>query len=630
MKIMKKQSIYALMSAIALSGAIGFSSCSSSNDEVINNPDYNPKANTVKTQFAISLPESVSKTRQTASTVQESSTFRGMDNITLIPFSLTSGDVLNTSAANSALIDLPTFNAFYKDNSKSKVYADVELATGTSNFLFYGKAIDATPDVEISSAADKFQYGYLQVSGLIGTPTLSDVVFTPKAIYEDGTAEEQTAITAGKTVGTNLIAALNAVADATPSSALSGEQTPMFKEVTQTQNATVKGLFDTYKKLTTASSHSVQSIFFKLYRELDGLAASESTSDGYKLSTAIRTKIAEYCDITASGGATTAVTLKSSYTGYPASINLPDGAVRVTYSDANKSFGAATEMAYATSLNVTALDHYVYPANLQYFVNSPVKVSNSVKSPSYGTSTWTTIMADLYTDGTAVTGNTRSVALTNQVQYGVGRLDASVAALSGTYYDWNGEVVDITNGFTLTGILIGGQKPVGWDFTVKGSTAYTIYDKALNAGDTWTVKSGTASSANYTLVLETDKYEAEGEVGVVRVALEFKNNGNDFAGLNGEVIPKDGKFYVVGELKPASGTGYDAGTKGKDRVFTQDHKTIATFTINNGSDDSSNANYRKGLGTATNGLPDLRSSSMEIGLSVNLEWQEGLTFNVGI
>ena len=130
--------------------------------------------------------------------------------------------------------------------------------------------------------------------------------------------------------------------------------------------------------------------------------------------------------------------------------------------------------------------------------------------------------------------------------------------------------------------------------------------------------------------METDKYEAEGEVGVVRVALEFKNNGNDFAGLNGEVIPKDGKFYVVGELKPASGTGYDAGTKGKDRVFTQDHKTIATFTINNGSDDSSNANYRKGLGTATNGLPDLRSSSMEIGLSVNLEWQEGLTFNVGI
>ena len=34
MKIMKKQSIYALMSAIALAGAVGLSACSSSKDDV--------------------------------------------------------------------------------------------------------------------------------------------------------------------------------------------------------------------------------------------------------------------------------------------------------------------------------------------------------------------------------------------------------------------------------------------------------------------------------------------------------------------------------------------------------------------------------------------------------------------
>ena len=49
---MKKYFSYALVGAIALTGAVGFSSCSSSSDEVVgNNPDYNPELNSVKTQF---------------------------------------------------------------------------------------------------------------------------------------------------------------------------------------------------------------------------------------------------------------------------------------------------------------------------------------------------------------------------------------------------------------------------------------------------------------------------------------------------------------------------------------------------------------------------------------------------
>ena len=119
-------------------------------------------------------------------------------------------------------------------------------------------------------------------------------------------------------------------------------------------------------------------------------------------------------------------------------------------------------------------------------------------------------------------------------------------------------------------------------------------------------------------------------MGTVNIALEFVNNGADFAGAGGQIIPAGGTFYIVGQLKPTVGTGYAASTTGKDRVFTQDYKTIATFTINAGSTDPGSSNYRKGLGSATNGLPDLRSSKLELGLSVNLEWQEGLTFNVGI
>lgn len=607
---MKKNYLYALMGAIALTGAVSFSACSSS-DEIIDNPNYNPETNTVKTQFTISLPQGINQTRQTAGIVQETG-FRGIDNIKLIPYD---ADVVVGSTANDNLTELGYISAFDHNESNSKVYADVEFKPRTSNFLFYGKAVDNTAETAITSASDKFKFGSLTVTGLSAKPTLSSVEFTPKAIYGDGTEAERTAIDAGNAVGTSLIAALNAVANATPN-ALSNESTPKFKDVT-TENSTVKGLFDLFKTLTTASSHSVQAIFFKLYKELDGLAASASTSDGYKLATAIRTAIATYCDITESGGATTNVTLKSDYTGYPASVNLPDGAVRVAYS--NNSFVAATEMAYASTMNVSTLDKYVYPANLQYYVNSRIKVSNAVKSPQYSTSNWETILTNLYTDGTSITGNTRSVAIVNPVQYGVGRLDATVAKLEGDYYDYNGDPVNVSNGFDLTGILIGGQKSVGWDFAVKGTTDYTIYDKVSGI----TVSTTAATSTNYTLALQTAPGD---ENGTVRVALELKNKGAEFAGAGGQIIPAEGTFYIVGELKPSAGSTYNASTFGKDRVFAQDHKTIVTFNIQNGSSDSTDDNYRKGLGSATNGLPDLRSSTMEIGLSVDLTWQTGLTF----
>ena len=86
---MKKYSIYALMGAIALAGSVGFSSCSSSSDDIIDNPDYIPEDNAVKTQFAISLPSNVnaSITRMSDAKVQQAdNTFRGMQDIVIIPF----------------------------------------------------------------------------------------------------------------------------------------------------------------------------------------------------------------------------------------------------------------------------------------------------------------------------------------------------------------------------------------------------------------------------------------------------------------------------------------------------------------------------------------------------------------
>ena len=53
------------------------------------------------------------------------------------------------------------------------------------------------------------------------------------------------------------------------------------------------------------------------------------------------------------------------------------------------------------------------------------------------------------------------------------------------------------------------------------------------------------------------------------------------------------------------------------RVFIQDFTTTANFTI-------------KSLKNAYVTIPDLRASKLQLGLSVDLTWQSGLTFNVPI
>jgi len=224
----------------------------------------------------------------------------------------------------------------------------------------------------------------------------------------------------------------------------------------------------------------------------------------------------------------------------------------------------------------------------------------------------------LYTSDTEVKGNTRAVVLDNPIQYGVGRM-ASKVVLSSTSLKANtstgvGESdVTATAGYTVTGILIGGQKNVGWNFTpLAGSSAYTIYDP-VQTGTSVTATT-TATDVNYTLALQTEKDEA------IRVVVELVNNGDPFYGIESQLIPKDSKFYLVAQLDPKAATGvttYDETNDAKNRVFCQDVETIVNFTVGTNS-----------LKKAYNTIPDLRSAKMELGLSVDLTWQAGLTFDV--
>jgi len=616
---MKKYLNYAFAGAIALTGAVGFASCSSSGEDVVgntpvNNPTNIPEQEAVKTQFTISLPSNVARanTRQSAATVQDLQTiasFRGMDNIVLLPFAATGAfstdPVLSTAYKLSDKISLTkiiepssadvtnSIPASTLENvSNSVLYKDVTIPVGTGSFLFYGKAID--------SGTDKFVNGSL---------TMTEG--QPSAIKFD--LVQTNASSTVSSVGTKIAEYLSNIAKATN---WAGCADPTNSSQAW-YNASLGYLYLKFTSMKAGSSRTVQAAVQDLYTTI-----KDNTDD---VSTAIKTAITNvtYASDAGAGVLTfTAAIGNSEATYFPGDVNLPDGAALLSFDSTTKDFTQVTTGNGNTGQVFAKYADYVYPASLYYYCNSGIKTSNTSQQSAYnGTDDWTTISGK-YTDGTAVSTSTRSVAILDPIQYGVGRLDATVKLENATtLYDKNGDTYTVpAGGFTVTGILIGGQKQVGYNFKPTDDTSvFTIYDNITKSQSetTITAKTTTASDPNYTLALETG-------TDPVKVAVELLNNGAAFEGADG-IVPKGGKFYLIAELTPSSGTGYNAETM--NQVFKQDYKTIVTFTIKQGSSTPGN---NVGLGAAHNLIPDFRTPQLELGLSVDLTWQSGLEFNVDL
>ena len=345
-------------------------------------------------------------------------------------------------------------------------------------------------------------------------------------------------------------------------------------------------------------------------QDLYNAVKGDVLADENGLKAKIATKIEEYFTPSGSSVPYTLTYKTTSLAQYPAGIGLPDGAVQVAWSTDHFEYTSNVDYDGGTSMNVSGLDKYVYPASLYYWDNTSLKTSTELESGNYGANDWSTIINTLYSEW-AVTASTQSVALAKAINYAVGRLDVYAAFAAGEIYDANPsgqQPVRIPDdGFTLTGVLIGGQKNVGWNFTplTTGGTEKTIYDAAVDAGAAGTEGvTRTSGLKNRTLVLETAGNGGE----KVNFALEFTNNsGQAFYGKDG-LVPVGGKFYLVGQLN-ADGS--------HAKVFEKDHYTKATVTINS-------------LKNAYNCIPDLRSPKLELGLSVDLTWVEGLSQDVTI
>ncbi len=598
---MKKISIYAFMGAIALTGAVGFSSCSSSSsEEVFNNPDYNPETGMVKTQFAISIPTSSkqSSTRMSADGAPNNGVFKGMKDIKLYPISTAT---VTSASAITAPITLnnisetgdDSFNAKGSGNNSfnGKVYNDVSIPIGTKAFLFYGEITD--------EAGGDLTPTYAPVSPAT-SETANEINFALKAIqdktFTNISTDEQ---------GAAVLTAVNAIYN----SLVTQEATAEGASYAQTTQ--LNALKQSLEAIHAGSANSVRAFMQNIYNRLTAI----NTAAAGTYAPAVQTTIGNYFTIGGDSPNNT-LTWKTANT-FPNNIGLPDGAIGMEYSST-----AETKISFKSVLAggnaQPELNTYVKPASLFYTVNTTIHTSTAAQVSNYADkTTWDQVVA-LYNSDTQVKGDTRGIVLDNPIQYGVGRLKSQVklnATLKAN--DADGTEVAVTvpaGGYTVSGILIGSQRAVGWDFVPKeGATEYTIYDPVQTGGAS--VKATTtASTANYTLALQTDK-DAE-----VKAVVELVNDGDPFYGYNNQLIPSGSKFYLVGTLNPTAATGvttYNAEDDHMNRVFCQDVETTVVFTVGETS-----------LKKAYNTIPDLRSAQMELGLSVDLSWTAGLSFDV--
>lgn len=584
--MMRNSKHFVLGAATLLLSTAGFTACSS--EDTFTGGSFSGES--VKTQFAINVPAvGKSDARMGEDIVQGQSevVFRGMSNIRLVPFELGSdpSSVTEPLTGSESLyynaIELGAIGSSdLTSTAKYKVYNDVELPIGVNAFLFYGEATDKSSD-----ASDKTNGALVpsySTQGLEAGKTLTDVHFDLKGILVGDDY---------KTTQTGLLAILDGIA-----------KTEGWKDAT----GTLQPYYTSFIGMKAGSANNILLAVQDLYNAVKGDVLTDENS----LKAKIATKIEEYFTPSGSSVPYTLTYNTTSLATYPFGIGLPDGAVQVAWNTDHFEYTSNVNYDGGTSMNVSGLDKYVYPASLYYWDNTSLKTSNSQQSNNYGANDWSTIINTLYSEW-AVTASTQSVALAKAINYAVGRLDVYAAFAAGEIYDANPsgqQPVRIPDdGFTLTGVLIGGQKNVGWNFTPLESdgTEKTIYDAAVDAGAAGTEGvTRTSGLKNRTLVLETAGNAGE----KVNFALEFTNNSSQaFYGKDG-LVPVGGKFYLVGQL---SADGSHA------KVFEKDHYTKATVTINS-------------LKNAYNCIPDLRSPKLELGLSVDLKWEEGLSQNVTI
>ena len=699
---MKKYFNFALLSAIALTGTIGFTACSSSEEaveeKVADNPTYDPVAGTVRSQFVLNIASNA-KTRSGGTTVQNGGeNFRGIDNTLLFAFQtggkgFIDATIADADAANRYDLGMvAAANSLNNDGEKSHRILELAMPTGTDAMLFYGKAIKgSTPDF---NEIGKVSYN---VSGKKATgfsfalnPRVGAATDVNRFKY---TAELLAAIL---TKIINVEGSYTVNATTYPDWTGAATLTSTWKDLNPTTQARDLTPLEEilYKAFTTLTSYgpnelrggsskailtTVRDLYAITTKVVGATATSPYEELAKHIATAINTQITTYfttvpaapingfkgvdgikSSMGESWNANWDAVTDEELADFPVvNFTLPEGAAQLNYTAASNTFTHKTPgtslLNKATTTDPTA---YQFPAELMYYCNSDVRTSNKEKSSTSGypngVANWDdNTKWDSDWNGTSVTSATRATAMTKNVNYGVAMLKSTVglklstgttefednrASLNAgeTNLTFDPSVID----FTWTGVIVGGQpESVDWQFLAPTSSTFDklVYDNrvtGLAAGTAVPATAGSASADNYTILF--DNYISSDTQNKVRVALQFVNNGDDFWGRD-NLIRKGQTFYLVAELDPTGkeipaanwDTYYQvppldaSGVSTKTtRVFVQDYMTTANFKIY-----ADGSTHTSSLQDAYVTIPDLRSSQLSFGLSVDLDWKPGLVFD---
>ena len=715
---MNKNFIYAMLSAIALTGAVGFSSCTSSEDTAEVNPGYNEATGEVPVNFVFNVETgSQGTTRMASSTVQiGTGTIRGIQDAQLFTYKLGSngGHVsAGTEAANKTydlnqLIAAGGLNGEGTDVSRRVL--EMSLPTGTNTLMFWGRAMQGSVGTGKTAEA---VYGSIN---FVPSKTLAEAAFTlAPCVPDDNTATGRTALSQYETViakaindiinasstvnvtrgdkTVNKIMAwkdyVNFANDGTITAKTKDPSTYVNDEDNVAMSPLGEILANTFVTLNTFKANELRNgqgkILAALIGDLNTLMNSVTSANATTIeedaakavASHVKTIISNYFNsntwketsevVTNSGLTSGTDKVTGDLNKFPDGIfHLPPGATVMKYTAVDNSTTPGTivnEYAYMSQVPTYAMgsangsfnpNNYMYPAELCYFGNSPIRVTSDphVKTEyPDGAADWdnddnwkTTYTAgnntvDWKKNG-AVQSTTRSVAMQENINYGTAMLKTTIAYAnnvtnlkdnnSGIHTGEADNTIAVSGSpFTLTGILVGGQpQTVGWNYIVKTTGdddpfVCMVYDNDLPS----TAIPTPAGNENYTMVW--DNFTTAATQNTVYVALELTNNsGKDFWGMN-NLIRNGAAFYLIGKLDPSEGgtitwpTKYalppynDSGaTIQTPRVFIQDFMTTAKFVIGEES-----------LKTALVSVPDLRASHLSLGLSVDLTWSNGLTFD---
>lgn len=528
---------------------------------------------------------------------------RNLEDVIIIPFTTANTITINDTPAQ--YLSYAGWSIFSKTNSKFYYNRKCQFVQGVASVLVYGHGAYSVANY---SGEDKYYYG--------STTAVIPPSLTPKDIHFDPTQIRAT--TEYDEKGLALAAYLTAIAKTEGWSTTTDSK---LKALYFNFIGKREGMVD--HRIFAGSSQSILGYVKELYKEV----SLYTTADAGALSAAILANIAKKATVENS----VVTKLHADLQGYPANIDLPDGAAAIQWISSEEGFVPQTTT--TTIAPITSVTRFAYPAELYYYTNSQIATANKeISASKYESETiWNNVL-QYYTGSGVVDASTRAVAIKTPMQYGVARLCTNLNAAPNTLIDGDGtKFIYGTNStadwndrsFPMTAVIVGGQYPVGFDFkpeTVKATAEEAkadmryVYDSQVKTRNLKTdyYYLGTTSQNNCTNTLVLQSYENA----KVTVVLEFENRTDKkFKGKDCIVYP-GAKFYLIGyvdpTVKPGSGEQFN-------RVFTQDYVTTFNMTVD-----------QKCLANAYSVMPDLSEARMEIGVLIVPKWDVITPTNVEV